>query len=272
MNFIEIPLAAPGRTPGHISAGTLRCFRPQSLADTVEAFGIGTWRWEGKHRVASDIEPKMVRPPRARKIEIRQSGQRDARCPVVARKIFRLTRRANQRYQLARLTRQEGRLAIVTNVRWDAVDAQAATDERSSSADGEVVWSWRPDAGAKSCGLNICKVTVARKPGHRGELEVSRKPLRREGRIASAEPVCSCALSFVHFAHETAGAARTRSSLRPLFSEEQDSSNYPGDPRRGNAELYPLFDDRRAGAAFAPLASAGFELSVDLRSVLTVTR
>jgi hypothetical protein len=26
-------------------------------------------------------------------------------------------------------TRQEGRLAIVTNVRWDAVDAEAKTDE-----------------------------------------------------------------------------------------------------------------------------------------------
>jgi hypothetical protein len=43
--------------------------------------------------------------------------------------------------------------------------------------------------------------------------------LRREGRIASAEPVCSCALSFVQFAHETSGAARTRSSLRPLPGE-----------------------------------------------------
>jgi hypothetical protein len=34
---------------------------------------------------------------------------------------------------------------------------------------------------------------VARKPGHRGERGVSRKPPRRESRIASAEPVCSCA-------------------------------------------------------------------------------
>jgi hypothetical protein len=44
------------------------------------------------------------------------------------------------------------------------------------------------------------------------------KPLRRECRIASAEPVCSCAHFFVHIAHETAGAARIRHSLRPLFS------------------------------------------------------
>ncbi len=42
--------------------------------------------------------------------------------------------------------------------------------------------------------------TVTKKPDHRGELEVSRKPLRREGRTASAEPVCSCAFSlcFLH--------------------------------------------------------------------------
>src|SRR4051794_12896823 len=35
--------------------------------------------------------------------------------------------------------------------------------------------------------------------------------------MLSAEPVCSCAFLLVHLAHETAGAARTRSSLRPLF-------------------------------------------------------
>ena len=50
------------------------------------------------------------------------------------------------------------------------------------------------------------------------------KPLRREDRTASAEPVCSCAFSMCIFAHETAGAARTRSSLRPLFFWGEDSS------------------------------------------------
>ena len=56
-----------------------------------------------------------------------------------------------------------------------------------------------------------------------GEHEVSRKPLRREGRMLSAEPVCSCALSFVQIARETAGAARIRLSLRPLFSKRVNS-------------------------------------------------
>src|SRR6266702_2183445 len=42
-------------------------------------------------------------------------------------------------------------------------------------------------------------------------------PLRGEGRSVSAEPVCSCAHFLVHIAHETAGAACTRSYLRPCF-------------------------------------------------------
>src|SRR6266404_4524474 len=37
--------------------------------------------------------------------------------------------------------------------------------------------------------------------------------------MLSAEPVCSCACSCAHLARETAGAARTRLSLRPLFLE-----------------------------------------------------
>jgi hypothetical protein len=40
----------------------------------------------------------------------------------------------------ARLTRCEGRIAIVTNARWDAVDAGVTTDERGLSRT------------AKSCG------------------------------------------------------------------------------------------------------------------------
>ena len=65
------------------------------------------------------------------------------------------------------------------------------------------------------------------------------KPLRREGRIASAEPVCSCAFSFVHLAHETAGAARTRLSLRPLFSRDKVCAHNSGAERRENVEVCP---------------------------------
>jgi hypothetical protein len=44
------------------------------------------------------------------------TGKSEKSCPALARKIFRLTRRANQRYQLAPSHPNEGRLAIVTNV------------------------------------------------------------------------------------------------------------------------------------------------------------
>ena len=41
------------------------------------------------------------------------------------------------------------------------------------AADGEVVWSWRPDAGAKLAGA-IPRTTVATKHGHRREHEGNR--------------------------------------------------------------------------------------------------
>src|SRR5260370_32857126 len=49
-------------------------------------------------------------------------------CPARFGKIFRLTRRANQCFRSARLTRLEGRLAIVTDAPWDAEAARVSTD------------------------------------------------------------------------------------------------------------------------------------------------
>jgi hypothetical protein len=44
-----------------------------------------------------------------------------------------------------------------------------------ANADGEVVWSWRPDAGAKFSQEAIsAKVTGAKEPGPRGERDISR--------------------------------------------------------------------------------------------------
>jgi hypothetical protein len=48
-----------------------------------------------------------------------------------------------------RVSPDERGVAHVTNARWDAVDATLAQDERKAVADGEVVWSWRRDAGVK---------------------------------------------------------------------------------------------------------------------------
>src|SRR5258708_38680564 len=53
---------------------------------------------------------------------------------------------------------------------------------------------------------------------HRGELAISRKAIAQGRPECSSCPVCSCALLFAQIARETAGAASTRSSLRPLSS------------------------------------------------------
>ena len=83
-----------------------------------------------------------------------------------SRALFRASRRL-----------EEGRFAIVTNVgsgmrwtQWCRSVRVAPTND--AKAYGEVVWSWRPDAGAKLCGM-IHKATGARKPGPRGERDIS---------------------------------------------------------------------------------------------------
>ena len=57
-----------------------------------------------------------------------------------------------------------GALRNVTNARWDAVDAEACEDERKVLADGEVVWSWRPGAGAKFVRSKLLRDDGGNKP------------------------------------------------------------------------------------------------------------
>ena len=85
-----------------------------------------------------------------------------------------------------------------------------------------------PVAGAKSAVATQTRpglrshlnppTTVTRRIRRRGERGISRKAITQGMPDASAEPVCSCAHFLVHLAHETAGAARTRHSLRPPVS------------------------------------------------------
>ena len=46
-----------------------------------------------------------------------------------------------------------------------------------TEADGEVVWSWRPDAGVKL--VERSASDGGNKAGHRGEREISRKTIAR---------------------------------------------------------------------------------------------
>ncbi len=53
------------------------------------------------------------------------------------------------------------------------MDADGAQRRSALEADGEVVWSWRPDAGVKRAG-GIPQAMVAKEPGHQGEREGNR--------------------------------------------------------------------------------------------------
>jgi hypothetical protein len=86
-----------------------------------------------------------------------------------------------------------------------------------AETDGEVVWFWRPDAGVKFVRSKLLTGDGGNKAGHRGEREVSRKPLRREGRDVSASPVVIPPVRSVQNVQHRGPRvpAGTRSSLRP---------------------------------------------------------
>src|SRR5216110_2145160 len=95
--------------------------------------------------------------------------------------------------------------------------AQARTNERKRTAK-----SCGPGAATLASSLRSdLQVTVEKEPAHRGEHEVSRKTIAQGMSECFRCPVCSCAPKCTFLAHETAGAARTRHSLRPLFQEAQ---------------------------------------------------
>jgi hypothetical protein len=76
---------------------------------------------------------------------------------------------------------QEGRFAVVTNVGPGCGGRGSVRDERAG-AYGEIVWSWRPDAGVKFADLFASD--GGKKAGHRGERDISRKT------IAQGRPEC----------------------------------------------------------------------------------
>src|SRR5439155_21624751 len=100
-------------------------------------------------------------------------------------------------------------------------------------------WTNEQRRTAKSCGPGAAtlasslrsdlQVTVAKEPAHRGEHEVSRKATAQGMSDCLRSPVCSCAPFLHSLAHETAGAARIRHSLRPRFSREATSMHNSGE-------------------------------------------
>ena|SRR5438105_4466702 len=107
---------------------------------------------------------------------------------VIARiQIERLTLTPNQRFSLRRLalsergaSRSSRTLGAGCGGRFG--DARRAALMRTAKPCGPDA----PTLASSFAGSDSCEAMVARKPGHQGERGISRKPLRREGRIVSA--------------------------------------------------------------------------------------
>jgi hypothetical protein len=120
--------------------------------------------------------------------EICPTGKSLKKLSSPSRKNFPLNPSGKSFVRLVPSCPARGALAIVTNVGTGCggrgnVGAHSVAQTNGAEAYGEVVWSWRPDAGVK-LRRSICAATVTTKPGHRGEREVSRKA------IAQGRPGC----------------------------------------------------------------------------------
>jgi hypothetical protein len=136
-------------------------------------------------------------------------------CQVWESKIFRFRSNPNQSHNSARLT--QSRDARDRHERAVRCGGRGGRDRRA-----------RRKRTAKSCGSGAAVLALSsgeakllagdggKRAVLRGEHEVSRKAIAQGRPECSRCPVCSCALLFAQIARETAGAASTRSSLRPV--------------------------------------------------------
>ena len=135
----------------------------------------------------------------ARKSEIIERSQAVSSCPVLAVKIFCF--RFSENHDCIRASRVHQRDVSRSSRTWSAgCDGRVAAARRAArDADGEIAWSWRPDAGVKSRGMAMSALrarraviraaTEANKPGTPRRARISRKPLRRGCRSVFG---CTC--------------------------------------------------------------------------------
>jgi len=168
--------------------------------------------------------------------------------PALRAKIFCFRICANQSHNSACLTADEGR-SRTSRTRGEMRWTLRARQTCAPDAYGEVVWFGRRGAGVKRA------IRSAGDGGKRAVLreehEVSRKAIAQGRPECSSCPVCSCATCYAQIARETAGAASTRSSLRPLKRGREVLLQTSGGSGRENAKLYPRHCERSEAIHFS---------------------
>jgi hypothetical protein len=107
-----------------------------------------------------------------------------------------------------------------------------------ADADGEVVWSWRSEAGAKAT-ESFRGRRWQPSDGHRGERDITRNTIAQGRPDDLAEPVVTAACVFC--CRRAMGAACTRPSLRPLYSESALYGTNSDAMRRETAQSWLSF-------------------------------
>src|ERR1700730_16818498 len=145
-------------------------------------------------------------------------------------------------------------ISHVVPARWRGVSRSSRTLARNAVDALALQDEWRLRRTVKSCGPDASTPASsladkyplgdgdkkARSPGRARRNPL--KPLRREMPGVSGGPVVTTRVRLLHFAHEAAGAAGTRHSLRPLFSSGERILHHSDASRRGNALVMPGLD------------------------------
>jgi hypothetical protein len=136
-------------------------------------------------------------------------------------------------------------------MRW----TQQCRKTSDTGADGEGVWSWRPDAGAKVAGDNL-RMTGAKEPGPRGEHDTSRKTIAQGMPVDCGVPVVANACAFYTCTRGRGCNAHPAFPAPSVLIEGNLSGITRADSCRGNADPYlSAIMPRESGASSIPEAS-----------------
>ena len=185
-------------------------------------------------------------------------GQITKTCPSLFRKIFRLTRRANQHYEVRPSHPMRGADRESSRTRGGMRWTRELRLTSVTDADGEDVWSWRPKL-APSLLKQFGGRRWQQSSAHRGERAISRKTTAQGKPDASAEPVCSCALFICAFCTRDRGC-----SAHPAFPAPSCSSRVAIDTKLGR--IAPRERGRTSYRCMA-IESASGEITAPGRSI-----